>query len=195
LDARHDIARELARRYGTLTTEQIQSMAELLTPVQAKKGTIVLREGEVCRHIYYVERGMVRQYYRKNGKEVTEHIGTEGGIIMCIESLFREIPSQLAVETLEPSLLYAIPYEAFSQLCQTAFAFCQIQLAILQEALIVSQHKADTLRFENAKERYLRTLQDHPDIVRRAPLHIVASYLQITPETLSRVRAIVSNEH
>jgi len=170
-------------------------MAELLTPVQAKKGTIVLREGEVCRHIYYVERGMVRQYYRKNGKEVTEHIGTEGGIIMCIESLFREIPSQLAVETLEPSLLYAIPYEAFSQLCQTAFAFCQIQLAILQEALIVSQHKADTLRFENAKERYLRTLQDHPDIVRRAPLHIVASYLQITPETLSRVRAIVSNEH
>ena len=194
MDARHDIARELARRYGRLTSEEIQALASILIPMRVKKGMIVLQEGEVCQNIYYVERGMVHQYYRKNGKNVTEHIGSEGSIVMCIESLFRQEASSLTIETLEPSMLYAIPFDMFSQLCQSAYAFCKIQISILQESLIESQRKADTLRFETAKERYLRTLQDHPDIVRRAPLHIVASFLQITPETLSRVRSQLNNE-
>ena len=74
----------------------------------------------------------------------------------------------------------------------TVALICNILLNILKESLILSQHKADTIRFENAKERYARTIKDHPDIIRRAPLHIVASYLQMTPETLSRVRTAAS---
>ena len=75
------------------------------------------------------------------------------------------------------------------QLAEKSFEFCKLLFAILEQSLILSQHKADTIRFETATERYLRTLRDFPDIIRRAPLHYVASYLQMTPETLSRVRS------
>ena len=194
LDKRHDIARDLARRYGTLDKEQIGTLANLLIPMRVKKGHSVLQEGDVCEYIYYVEHGLVRQFYVKNGRELTEHIGYEGGIIMCLESLFRGVPSYLTIEALEPLSLFAIPFNEYMKLCEESFQFSRILLSILEESLIVSQQKADTLRFETAKERYLRTLQDHPDIILRSPLHIIASYLQMTPETLSRVRNQVNAE-
>lgn len=190
MDKRHDIARDLARRYGTLSTEQIDQLAELLVPMKLRRRQLLLDAGSVCENIYYVEHGLLRQFYNKNGHELTEHIASEGGIVMCIESLFRHVPSHLTIESLEPSTVYAIPFAPFMQLCESHYAFCHILLSILEESLIVSQHKADTLRYETAQERYRRTLHDLPDLVRRAPLHILASYLQMTPETLSRVRAL-----
>lgn len=192
MEKRRDIAREIARRYGNLTPEQLDQLSETIVPINVHKGVSILKRGDVCKSIYYVDHGLIRQYYYKNNKEVTEHIAYEGGIVMCIESLFMREPSHIAVESLEPSRLYAIQYDEFEKLTQSSYAFCNILLNILKESLILSQHKADTIRFENAKERYARTIKDHPDIIRRAPLHIVASYLQMTPETLSRVRTAAS---
>lgn len=189
-----DIARKLARKYGVLSTEGLDKLTALLQPMRVKRGTKVLKEGDVCQHIYYVERGLVRQFYTKEGKQLTEHIAYEEGMVMCIESLFRTIPSQLTIETLEPSMLYAIPFEPFRELTHQRYEYCELLFNIMQESLIISQHKADTLRFEAARERYVRTLETQPDIIRRTPLHIVANYLRMTPETLSRVRSALNAE-
>lgn len=189
MDQRKDIAREIARRYVTLSKDALDKFAEILIPLKFKRGEMPVKEGEVCDNLYYIEKGLTRQYYVKNGKEVTEHLEYEGGIVMCIESFFRREPSRLVIETLEPSKIYAIPYDKLKELTRTSYEFCQLMFAFLEHSLILSQHKADTLRFESVKERYLRTLNDHPDLVRRAPLHYLASYLQMTPETLSRVRS------
>ncbi len=194
MDKRRDIARELARKYGTLSTTALDRLSQLLVPMRVAKGASIVKSGEVCENIYYIERGLVRQTYEKNGMTLTEHIAYEGSIIMCIESLFQQTPSRLSIETIEPSFLYALPFAPFQELTHTAYEYCQLLFSILQESLIISQQKADTLRFETAKERYLRTLHDHPDIIRRTPLHIVASYLQMTPETLSRVRTAINQD-
>ena len=188
-DKQKDIAREIARRYITLSKEGLDSLANILVPIKARRGTIILDEGEVCNAMYYVGRGLIRQFYNKNEREVTEHISYEGGMVICIESYFLRQPTIIKIQALENSLLYALPYDQMHELMQDSFEFCNLQLAILQRSLILSQQKADTLRFETAKERYLRTLREHPDIIRRAPLHHVASFLQMTPETLSRVRS------
>lgn len=188
MDQRKEIARDIARRYVTLSKECLDQFAEILTPLKFKRGAKIVAEGEVCENLYYIEKGLTRQYYTKNGKEVTEHLEYEGGIVMCIESFFLREPSHLIIETLEPSKIYAIPYDKLQELTRTSYEFCKLMFAFLEHSLISSQRKADTLRFESAKERYLRTLHDHPDLIRRAPLHHVASFLQMTPETLSRVR-------
>ena len=104
-----DIARELARKYSTMTHEELDILQSVLVPMKFAKGEMILKEGEVCKNIYYVEKGLVRQFYFKNGKEVTEHMAVEGNIIMCIESLFREEPTRLQVEALEPTIIYAPP--------------------------------------------------------------------------------------
>lgn len=96
-----DIARELARKYSTMTYDELDVLESLLVPIKYGKGEKILQEGEVCRNISYIEKGLVRQFYFKNGKEVTEHLGVDHSIFMCIESLFKEEPSHLQVEALE----------------------------------------------------------------------------------------------
>ena len=106
---KRDIARELARKYSTMTHDELDVLEDLLVPVKYGKGEKILSEGEVCTGISYIEKGLVRQYYIKNGKEVTEHLGVDHSIFMCIESLFKEEPTYLQVEALEPTLVYILP--------------------------------------------------------------------------------------
>ena len=189
---KRDIARELARKYSTMTHDELDILESVLEPMKFAKGEIILGEGEVCRHIYYIEKGLVRQFYFKKGKDVTEHMAPEGEIIMCIESLFKEEPTHLQVEALEPVLIYALPK---SKLEEVALHNVNIQILyrkILEESLINSQIHADLVRFETAQDRYKRLCKLSPQLALRTPLVYIASYLQMTPETLSRVRANIT---
>lgn len=184
-----DIARELARKYSTMTHEELDTLESILVPKRFAKGEMILKEGDVCENIYYIDKGLVRQFYYKNEKELTEHIGAEGEIFMCIESLFREEPTKLQVEALEPCQLYLIPKHRLEQVALHNVNIQILYRKILEESLIVSQVHADLLRFETAQNRYLRLCKLKPQVVLRAPLVYIASYLQMTPETLSRVRS------
>ena len=184
-----DIARELARKYSTMTHEELDILQSVLVPMKFAKGEMILKEGEVCKNIYYVEKGLVRQFYFKNNKELTEYMAVEGNIIMCIESLFREEPTRLQVEALEPTIIYALPK---ARLEEVALHNVNIQILyrkILEESLILSQVHADLVRFESAQDRYRKMCKLQQQVTLRAPLVYIASYLQMTPETLSRVRA------
>ena len=183
-----DIARELARKYSTMTHVELDVMEALLVPMKFRKGEQILKEGEICRNIYYVHQGLIRQYYHKNGKELTEHLGVEGTIFMCIESLFKEEPTQLMVETLEHSIIYALPKVKLEMVALHNVNIQILYRKILEESLILSQVHADLVRFESAQDRYKKMCKLNPEVIKRTPLIHVASYLQMSPETLSRVR-------
>ena len=186
---KRDIARELARKYSTMTHDELDTLESILVPMKFAKGEMILKEGEICRNIYYIEHGLVRQFYFKNDKEVTEHLGVDHTIFMCIESLFKEEPTHLQVQAIEPTLLYALPK---ARLEEVALHNVNIQILyrkILEESLIICQVHADLLRIESAQSRYKRMCKMSPQVVLRAPLVYIASYLQMTPETLSRVRS------
>ena len=184
-----DIAPELARKYSTMTHDELDILESILVPMKFKKGERIISEGETCRHIYYLDRGLIRQFYFKNGKEVTEHLGSDRSIFMCIESLFKEEPTRLQAEALENSFVYGMP---LTELERVALHCVNIQMMfrkILEESLIISQIHADLVRFETAQDRYRKMCKLSPQVILRAPLVYIASYLQMTPETLSRVRA------
>lgn len=184
-----DIARELARKYSTMTHEELDVLESVLVPRKFAKNEMILSEGQVCREILYIDKGMIRQFYFKNNKELTENIGTECSIIMCIESLFKEEPTKLQIQALEPSIVYALPKEKLEEVALHNVNIQILYRKILEESLILSQVHADLVRFETAQDRYLRLCKIMPQVVLRAPLVYIASYLQMTPETLSRVRA------
>lgn len=184
-----DIARELARRYSTMTHEELDLLEEILIPLKYRKGEMILREGEVCRNIYFIDRGLIRQFYYKNGKELTEHLGDDHTIFMCIESLFREEPTRLQVEALEQTIVYAIPKSKLEVVALHSVNIQMMYRKILEESLIISQIHADLMRFETAQDRYMKMCNLYPQVVLRAPLVYIANYLQMTPETLSRVRS------
>ncbi len=184
-----DIARELARKYSTMTHEELDVLESILVPMKFAKGEMILSEGEVCENIYYIERGLIRQFYFKNGKQITEHLGEDRTIFMCIESLFREEPTKLQVEAIEPTTVYALPKRRLEQVALHNVNIQILYRKILEESLIISQVHADLVRFETAQDRYKKMCKLSPQVILRAPLVYIASYLQMPPETLSRVRA------
>lgn len=188
---KRDIARELARKYSTMTHDELDVLEDLLVPVKYGKGERILSEGEVCTGISYIEKGLVRQYYIKNGKEVTEHLGVDHSIFMCIESLFKEEPSHLQVEALEPTLVYILPKAKLEAAAMRNVNIQMLYRKILEESLIQSQVHADLMRFETAPNKYKRLCEMNPQVALRAPLTYIANYLQMTPETLSRIRSNV----
>ncbi len=191
---KRDIARELARRYSTMAHDELDILEEILVPMKFSRGDKIVDKGQVCQSIFYVEKGLVREYYFKNNKEVTEYLAADGTIFMCIESLFREEPSQLVVEALEATTVYAIPKQRLEVVALHNVNIQILYRKILEESLIISQRRADMLRFESAKDRYRKLCKLNPQMVMKAPLVYIASYLQMTPETLSRVRSAVALE-
>ena len=189
-----DSARELARRYSTMAHDELDILESILVPMRFSRGEKIVDQGDVCDSIYYVDRGMVREYYFKNHKEVTEYIAVDGNIFMCIESLFREEPSQLIAESLETSYVYALPKKRLEEVALHNVNIQILYRKILEESLIISQRRADLLRFESAKDRYRKFCKLNPKMIMKAPLVYIASYLQMTPETLSRVRSAVALE-
>ena len=183
-----DVARELARRYSTMTHEELDVLESILVPMKFQKNEMILKEGEVCRHIYWVVKGLVRQFYYKNDKELTEYMAVENTICMSIESLFREEPSHQQMQALEPTVIFAIPKDKLEHEAVRNTNLQMLYRKILEESLILSQIHADMLRFESAQERYAKLVKRSPQLIMRAPLVYIASYLQMTPETLSRVR-------
>ena len=191
-----DVDRELARRYSTMTHDELDILESVLVPMKFAKGDKILAEGDVCKHIYWVVKGLVRQYYFKNGKELTEYMATENTIFMSIESLFKEEPSKQMIHALEPTVIYALPKKELEAVAIRCVNIQMLYRKILEESLIISQRHADMLRFESALDRYRKLVKSNPQLVLRAPLVYIASYLQMTPETLSRVRtaALVEKE-
>ena len=183
-----DIARELARRYSTMTHDELDLLESILVPMKFAKNEKILDEGEVCEYIYWIAKGLVRQFYYKNGKEMTEYMATENHIWMCIESLFNEKPTHLQVIALEPTIIFALPKKQLEAVAMKSVNIQILYRKILEESLILSQIRADMLRFESAIDRYQKLVKRSPQLVMRAPLVYIASYLQMTPETLSRVR-------
>ncbi len=184
-----DVARELARKYSTMTLQELDALENIIVPMRFRKGEIILHIGDVCEYIYYLDQGLVRQFYYKNGKEMTEYIAVDHTIFMCIESLFQEEESRMQVEALETSVIYALPKAKLEEISLQHVNIQMLYRKILEESLIISQKHADLVRFESAQSRYEKLCKQSPQVVLRAPLLYIANYLQMTPETLSRVRA------
>lgn len=176
-------------RYPEMLNEGRHQLESILVRKEFKKGEMLLREGQTSHNLVLVGKGMIRQFYYKNGKDITEHFSYEGCVAVCLESTIRKAPTRLMIEALEDCVVYYLPYDKMIQLAEVSWEINMFYRKTLEFSLIVSQVKADGWRFETAHERYNRLLTSQPEVIKRAPLSHIASYLLMTPETLSRVRA------
>ncbi|MFA6812112.1 MAG: Crp/Fnr family transcriptional regulator [Bacteroidaceae bacterium] len=176
-------------RFPEMSTEGRSFLEKILVRKEIEKGEIYLKEGEISQDLIFVGKGMLRQFYFKSNRDVTEHFSYEGCVVICIESLFKQIPTHLMIEALEPSIVYLFPYAKALKLSQGSLEMNIFCRKILEYSLIMSQQKIDGIRFETASERYNRLIEQDPEIIKRVPMNHIASYLLMSPETLSRVRS------
>lgn len=154
-----------------------------------QKGTILLRQGEVCRFGCKVLKGCLKSYIIDNaGKEHIMQFAPEEWLITDMESLFRKTPSSIFIEAIEDSEIILIQEEIHNYWDNASRSQILEQINLLTNNIIASNKRTRLLLSSSAKQRYLDFIQTYPTLMQRLPLKQVASYLGITPEYLSEIR-------
>ncbi len=153
------------------------------------KDYLLVREHTVADYFYFIERGIARIYYYKNDKEITEWIAMDEQFFFSITSFFERTPSQLIIQTLEPSEVYGIHHNDLMALADKHHDIEKLLRKMITRSLILSQVRMNAIQFETAQQRYERLLKVSPNIIQRVPLSYIASFLGVTLETLSRIRS------
>ncbi len=157
---------------------------------QFKKGSVIWRQGNRCRNLYIVKKGLLRVYYYNNeGKEITHWFAAESTALTDLGSFFQGSLSEYNMETLEDSLVYTITLTKLNTLFDEYHEIERFGRLFTMEMMIQITEKVKDLQFRTAQERYNILLEKHPAIIQRAPLGKIASYLGITQQSLSRIRA------
>lgn len=155
-----------------------------------KKKELLQEEGKVCNQLYFVEKGVARTFYYKNGREVTYWLAAENDFVGSMASFFSRTPSNKHVETLEDCTLWIFDYDKLEELYADSKELERMGRLFANYGMSVLEKKFDDFHSMSAKERYDVLVEKHPQILQRVSLGIIASYLGITQETLNRVRTL-----
>ncbi|WP_304642477.1 Crp/Fnr family transcriptional regulator [uncultured Muribaculum sp.] len=149
---------------------------------------ILLEEGKVAEKLYLIRKGCLRLFFYNEGKDIAFQFFFEGDFVASFDSLYKRTPSLFYLESIEPTELTAIRREDFYNLINNNLSFRQLY----EEKLIDRFHAYQQLflsRIKNTpQQRYEELLKEYPNIIQRVPQHYIASYLGITPVSLSRIR-------
>ena len=172
-----------------LSKESETAFMESIVKKDFKKKELLQEEGKVCNHLYFVEKGVARTFYYKNGKEVTYWLAAENDFVGAMASFFSRTPSNKHVETLEDCTLWIFDYNKLENLYANSKELERMGRLFANYGMSVLEKKFDDFHSLSAKERYDLLTSKHPQILQRVSLGIIASYLGVTQETLSRIRA------
>ena len=174
-----------------LPVQVLNEVLEHFQHLEYPKNYYLLKPGKPCKHLWFMTKGAARYFYtNENGKEVNTWFSLDTQIITDTTSFVHQEPAQESIQLLEDSEMYAIEYNSLQTLLQKhhSFALWYIKLVELHYISQIEDRIVD-LQFLDAKQRYQKLLNMYPDITNRISLGNIASYLNITQETLSRVRA------
>ncbi len=172
-----------------VSIEAEKALLEISKEIYFQKGLDVQLIGHTCKTIYFVKEGCVRIYYFKNDIDITESFEFENAFVARAESLFTGKPSLKAIQAIEDSLLIAIDSNKLFLLFDIYPDLERLFRKIIEASYVNTVNRIESLQFHAADERYLHLLKDHKDILKRVPLKYIASYLGITPVSLSRIRS------
>lgn len=159
------------------------------TPQLVKKKDMLLREGDICRYVWFINKGCARIYYiNKEGEEVSTDFLKEGQFVTDFRSYITGAPATVNIDALEPCELLAMSFEDRRVVLEKVAEGEKLGRLTAEHVFLKLFPRFEYFYLEKPEDRYKRFLQEYPDIIQRVPLHYIASYLGIKAETLSRIR-------
>lgn len=172
-----------------LTDAEKEICKSLFSPKKLRKRQYILQQDDICKNLVFVEKGILRSYsVDDKGNEHILQFALEGWWIADIYSFLTGEPAEYNIDAIEDSELLQISKSALDELYERVPKFERYFRILTQSNMIATQRRLTATLSANADEKYLKLLSAYPNIVARVPQHMIASYLGITPETLSRVR-------
>lgn len=176
-----------------LNKEEWTVAMPLFRSKQLRKGECFVKEGEVTNELGFIESGLLRLFYRQDGQEKNMIFFKESTLAGDFFSFLTRSPSIRPIEALEDTRLYCIQFQDLQRLYQMP-KWEHIGRRLSEWAYIFAVQRANRLLHDDFETRYLTLLQEQPDLIRRVPQFMIASYLDMTPETLSRIKKRISEK-
>ena len=178
-----------------LTSQEQETIKNFLIPKKLRKKQYLLQEGDICRTSAFVEKGALRAYsVGENGVESIIQFALEGWTISDLYSFLTEEPATYNIDALEDSELVLLSKSAHEELLNTMPKYETYTRLQITGAYLAMQKRLTSIMSLSLEERYNNLIAMYPDIVQRVPQHMIASYMGITPETLSRVRKKIASQ-
>lgn len=168
---------------------EIEVLLQYFEVKKIKKKTIVLNAGETAKEVYYISSGCLRLFYQKDGTDISAYFFTDNMFAGAYDSFTTQQPSRLYIETLEDCEVFAISLQSFQTLFAEFPRMSEFVFKILQERFVSLHNLYTSQILDSPEERYLNLQKERPDLIQRIPQHHLATYLGITPVSLSRIRA------
>lgn len=175
-------------KYLTIGESSKEALSNVLVCRDFKKRQVILRPHSVCNYVYFVESGLVRTFYEKDGKDVTDWLSPENTFSCSILSFINRIPDRRGIEAIEDSKLWSIHFDDLSRLYDQYHEIERLGRMLYGLGVTLVQQRFDDLHFNSALDRYRKLMGENSTLIQRTPLSMIASYLGITQETLSRIR-------
>ncbi len=181
------------QQFPNYTPNIFENVLPFLSEKTINAGEILLRQGKTAKDIAFIEYGLFRQYYiNEDGKEITSCFCKENSITTSYRSLITQQESEISIQAVEESKLIIVSLESIKKLLNTDLFWQQFGRLAAENEFIISESHNRFLKDLSATDRYLQIFNNDKELLQRVPLKFLASYLQISPETLSRVRNKIS---
>lgn len=181
--------RDYLKKEIELPEETINRLDNLMKYEELPKGHQLFQEGSKSKKLIFVEKGILRLYYYKNDKDITHHFITENSIYTPIENVFLNEPYRYNVELIEDCVLRSVDFSTLEKHLDEDIYLQRFARLIAVSTIKMLADHLYSIQFQSAQERYNILMEKHSDILLRVPLGHIASYLGITQQTLSVIRA------
>jgi len=175
-----------------LTDEKWLKYTSYFNRMEVPAKTTLLEEGEISKKLFIIEKGCIRVWFNNNGKDLTTQFFFENQSVASIESFMKKFPSQAAVETIEPSVLWWISKNDLDKILEEIKEIPELRDRLID---MLFQRTFDYMKYfvsfikDSPTQRYLNLIEERPQIIQRVPQHYIASYLGVTTVHLSRIKS------
>ena len=189
-----EYAHRYLQRFMTITIDELKMLLSYCEIRQVEKRTILVKEGEVDNYLNMVVKGLIMKYVRVKKNDMILQLATEGHVIHSEISFLTRTPSMVFVETLEPTIMVSLTYDKMEEALDKFPQGERLGRLILTGMYVKKEESRYNRLLKSARERFLDYLNAHPHMLQRVPQKYLASYLNIKPETFSRMKHLVAKQ-
>ena len=180
--------RNRMRQFTPLMPDELNDVLNHFELKKAKSKSIIIEQGSIAHKVYFIVKGSMRFFYNYNNNEITGAIFMNNEFVTPHDSFFSQTPTRYALQAIEDTVMFELSFANYNKLRQKYSNVTDLTIKVLEKALSVTLTNKSLLLTMTHEERYKKMLKDKPEWILRIPNHMLASYLGITPTSLSRIK-------
>lgn len=183
---------KLCKKYKIAETD-VQTLLGCMEEVHFKKRELIVHEGSRNSNLYLIKKGIWRGYYHKEGVDTTLWFASEGEAAFSVWGYVDNAYSLISIEAMSDSIAYCISRTALDRFFSSSIGLANLGIRLIEQQFLALESALISAGSPRAKERYLTLIKETPELLQYVPLKYIASYLWITPQSLSRIRAEITS--